>query len=261
MLAICVTIRCVLIQPTLAWNLNGWTTIDSSVHVICLQCMWELSRRKKHCAQDVRGNWECVGAECCRRPNFQDKASQIFQCCVQTCFDCWPNFWNVTVIHFTITILNCTPSIAVFLLKSFFYFITFLPIFFTVSQRKSQKVNFSNAMVTIMIEDIGRDRVTIMSRFRTLITHKKEKESWANIAANVNACGVANCMVEDKKVEGRTWSGTKVTRHTESKVGSINYLIHSLKIKLKLQRPCLFWMPFFRLAIIKYGLPCGVVCV
>ena len=49
-----------------------------------------------------------------------------------------------------------------------------------------------------MIEDIGRDRVTIMSRFETSITHKK-KEAWANIAANVNACRVANRMVEDKK--------------------------------------------------------------
>ena len=40
-------------------------------------------------------------------------------------------------------------------------------------QRKQRKANFSDAEVMIMIEDIGRERVTTMSRFQTSITHKK----------------------------------------------------------------------------------------
>ena len=45
-----------------------------------------------------------------------------------------------------------------------------------------------------------------MSRFQTSITHNKKKEVWAKIAANVNACGVANRMVDDIK---KWWNDLK----------------------------------------------------
>ena len=73
-------------------------------------------------------------------------------------------------------------------------------------QRKSRKGNFSDADVTIMIEDIGRESDDNESL--SDVDHAQgKKEVWANIAANVNACGVANRTVEDIK---KKWNHLKL---------------------------------------------------
>ena len=71
---------------------------------------------------------------------------------------------------------------------------------------RKRKPNFTDEELVILLNEVARDKMTIMSRFQTSVTHKQKKEVWRRISESVNVCGVAYRTIDDVK---KKWKDLK----------------------------------------------------
>ena len=78
-------------------------------------------------------------------------------------------------------------------------FVSFLLSKMETDGPRKRKPNFTYEELVILLNEVARDKMTIMSRFQTWNTHRQKKEVWRRISENVNVCGVAYRTHDDVK--------------------------------------------------------------
>ena len=72
--------------------------------------------------------------------------------------------------------------------------------------RKQRKANFTDEELVILLNEIARDKMTVMSRLQNSVTHRQKKEVWRRISETVNVCGVAYRTIDELK---KKWKDMK----------------------------------------------------
>ncbi|XP_020911113.2 t-SNARE domain-containing protein 1-like [Exaiptasia diaphana] len=81
--------------------------------------------------------------------------------------------------------------------------------------KRNRKANFTSSECTIILEEAEKHLDIIKSKFSTVITNKKKKETWKDITSKVNALGVSERTPEEIKDKWRAMVSTAKKKHNK----------------------------------------------
>ena len=73
----------------------------------------------------------------------------------------------------------------------------------TDSVRRESKSNFSDIELSCMVENYVQHAAILQCKLSNVVTNKRKKQIWDDIATEVNAGGTDRCIVAELKKMGR----------------------------------------------------------